>query len=99
MTLAEFRPLFKGRIIGNCGYTKELAAERLAEGTADMIAFGRPFITNPDLPERLQNNWPLTPSDDMSLWYSPGPVGYTDYAPYKAPSSVSLHGADRAERS
>ncbi|MDD5758786.1 MAG: alkene reductase [Desulfobulbaceae bacterium] len=88
MSLAEFRPLFKGRIIGNCGYTKELAVERLDEGNADMIAFGRPFITNPDLPERLQNNWPLNPSDDMSLWYCPGPAGYTDYAPYKPPASA-----------
>jgi N-ethylmaleimide reductase len=83
MTLAEFRPLFQGRIIGNCGYTKEAAEQRLAETTADMIAFGRPFITNPDLPERFRNNWPLNPAEDMSLWYTPGAKGYTDYAPYK----------------
>lgn len=87
MTLAEFRPLFTGRIIANCGYTKELAEARVAEGNADLIAFGRPFITNPDLPERLRNSWPLNPSEDMSLWYSPGPAGYTDYDPYKAPTS------------
>ena len=83
MTLAEFRPLFKGKIIGNCGYTKELAEERVSEGSADMIAFGRPFITNPDLPERFMNNWPLNPSEEMSLWYSPGPAGYTDYESYQ----------------
>ncbi len=83
MTLAEFRPLFQGVIIGNCGYTKETAEERLAEGNADIIAIGRPFITNPDLPERYRNNWPLNPADDMSLWYTPGPEGYTDYAHYK----------------
>jgi N-ethylmaleimide reductase len=84
MTLAEFRPLFQGAIIGNCGYTPESAEKRLSEGTADMIAFGRPFITNPDLPERLRNNWPLNPATDMSLWYTPGPEGYTDYLPYKS---------------
>ncbi len=88
MTLAEFRPLFQGIIIGNCGYTKETAEERIAAGNADMIAFGRPFITNPDLPERFRNNWPLNPAEDMSLWYTPGPEGYTDYAPYQ-PSSFA----------
>jgi N-ethylmaleimide reductase len=83
MTLAEFRPIFKGCIIGNCGYTKETAEERLEEGVADMAAFGRPFITNPDLPERFLNDWPLNPAEDMSLWYTAGPEGYTDYEPYK----------------
>ncbi|MBW2519884.1 MAG: alkene reductase [Deltaproteobacteria bacterium] len=83
MSLEEFRPIFKGAIIGNCGYTKEMAEERIAEGNADVIAIGRPFITNPDLPERYRNNWPLNPAEDMSLWYTPGPEGYTDYSPYK----------------
>ncbi len=86
MTLAEFRPIYNGTIIGNCGYTKEAAEERIAEGNADLIAFGRPFITNPDLPERFRNNWPLNPSEDMSLWYSPGSEGYTDYEPYSSRS-------------
>lgn len=84
MTLSEFRPLYDGIIIGNCGYTKEDAEKRIAEGNADMIAFGRPFITNPDLPERFRNNWPIEPAEDMSLWYTAGPEGYTDYQPYKA---------------
>jgi N-ethylmaleimide reductase len=83
MTLAEFRPIFKGTIIANCGYTKETAEERLAEGNADLIAFGRPFITNPDLPERFENNWPLNDAEDMSFWYTPGAKGYTDYEPYQ----------------
>lgn len=83
MTLAEFRPLFKGSIIGNCGYSQEEGEKRICDGHADMIAFGRPYITNPDLPERFKNGWPLNPADDMSLWYTPGPEGYTDYAPYE----------------
>ena len=82
VTLAEMRPLYRGMIVGNCGYDKETAEQRVAEGNADMIAFGRPFISNPDLPERLRNNWPLNPSEDMSQWYTPGPEGYTDYEPY-----------------
>jgi N-ethylmaleimide reductase len=88
MTLTEFRPIYQGIIIGNCGYTKEAAEERIAEGNADLIAFGRPFITNPDLPERFKNNWPLNPAEDMSLWYTPGAKGYTNYASFKLSSSV-----------
>ncbi|MBI5559206.1 MAG: alkene reductase [Deltaproteobacteria bacterium] len=84
MTLAEFKPVFPGIIIGNCGYGKEAAEERVAAGQADMIAFGRPFITNPDLPERFKHDWPLNPAEDMSLWYTPGPEGYTDYAVYQS---------------
>lgn len=83
MTLAEFRSVYKGIIMGNCGYTKKAAEERIAKGDADIIAFARPFITNPDLPERFRNDWPLNPAEDMSLWYTPGPEGYTDYAPFK----------------
>jgi N-ethylmaleimide reductase len=83
MTLAEFRSVYQGTIIGNCGYTKEAAEAKIAEGNADMIAFARPYITNPDLPERFRNDWPLNPFEDMTLWYTPGAEGYSDYAPYK----------------
>ena len=83
MTLAEFRPIFSGNIIGNCGYTAELAEERIAAGHADLIAFGRPYISNPDLPERFKNGWALESSEDMSQWYTPGPEGYTDYKQFK----------------
>lgn len=83
MTLAEFRANYDGIIMGNCGYTKETAQERIAASHADLAAFGRPFITNPDLPERFRNNWPLTPADDMSLWYTPDAEGYTNYKPYR----------------
>ena len=86
MTLSEFRPTYQGILMGNCGYTKEKAEERIAEGDADLIAFGRPFITNPDLVERFKNNWSLNPAEDMSLWYTPGAQGYTDYKPFTASS-------------
>ena len=88
MALSEFRPIYQGIIMGNCGYTKEKAEERITEGNADLVAFGRPFITNSDLPERFMNNWPLNPAEDMSLWYTPGGKGYTDYAPFTSSSSV-----------
>jgi N-ethylmaleimide reductase len=87
MTLAEFKSVYKGLIMGNCGYTKESAEERLSKQEADLAAFGRPFITNPDLPLRLKNNWPLAPFDDMSLWYTPGKKGYTDYPPFDSSAS------------
>lgn len=84
VTLDEIRPLFSGVIIGNCGYTGETANERIGEGLADMISFGRPFITNPDLPERFKNGWPLNPFDDPSYWYTSDAKGYITYDPYKA---------------
>ncbi|MCG6156440.1 alkene reductase [Rubinisphaera margarita] len=83
MTLSEFRRVFHGALIGNCGYSREEAEERLQSGEADLIAFGRPFISNPDLVERFQNDWPLAEAADMSVWYSPtGAAGYTDFPTY-----------------
>lgn len=83
MTLDEFRNVYSGIIMGNCGYTKEDAEKRVKNSQADLAAFGRPYITNPDLVERFKNGWPLNPCDDMSLWYTPGPEGYIDYTPYE----------------
>ncbi len=81
MTLSEFRQVFQGPLMGNCGYTQHLAEERVAAGDADMIAFGRPFISNPDLVTRFANQLPLNPEADVSTWYSPtGEQGYTDFS-------------------
>ena len=82
MTLAEFREVFKGTLIGNCGYTRESAEEAIRKGHADLIAFGRPFISNPDLVERFANAWPLNPPADVAAWYSFDPEGYTDFPFY-----------------
>lgn len=82
VTLPELRPLFSGVLIGNCGYTQETAEATIKAGYADAIAFGRPFISNPDLVERFANNWPLNPEADMSVWYSFDKVGYTDFPTY-----------------
>jgi 2,4-dienoyl-CoA reductase-like NADH-dependent reductase (Old Yellow Enzyme family) len=80
MTLAEFRKVFHGPLVGNCGYTQETAEKAIAEGHADLIAFGRPFISNPDLVQRFKNNWPLEEPAEMSDWYLPtGAKGYTDF--------------------
>lgn len=80
MSLADFRNVFSGPLVGNCGYTRETAEKAMAQVPAVLIAFGRPFISNPDLVERFANNWPLNPEADMSTWYSPtGAKGYTDF--------------------
>jgi N-ethylmaleimide reductase len=49
----------------------------------DLVAFGRPFINNPDLVDRLRNGWPLSKDLDFNLFYTPGEKGYTDYPVYK----------------
>ena len=82
MTLSDFRAVFSGPLIGNCGYTKETAEAAIASGHADLIAFGRPYISNPDLVERFANGWPLSPSAEMSTWYTPSDTGYTDFPSY-----------------
>ena len=84
MTLAEFRKAFHGPLIGNCGYTQEAAEKAIADGYADLIAFGRPFISNPDLVERFKHGLPLAPLAPMSDWYLPtGAKGYTDFLAYQ----------------
>ena len=82
MTLAEFRRVFHKALIGNCGYSLESAEKAVADGSADLIAFGRPFISNPDLAERIRHGWPLAEQAEMRVWYSPGPEGYSDFPTY-----------------
>jgi N-ethylmaleimide reductase len=82
MTLAELRSVFTGSLIGNCGYTQETAEAAIKDGSADLIAFGRPIISNPDLVERFTNGWPLNPPPDPSIWYSFDKEGYTDFPTY-----------------
>ncbi|ORY02891.1 FMN-linked oxidoreductase [Basidiobolus meristosporus CBS 931.73] len=71
--LEPFREIWKGAFISAGGYTPESALEA-AEQTGDLIAFGRHFIANPDLPARIRNNWELNPYN-RSTFYTPGPQG------------------------
>jgi N-ethylmaleimide reductase len=73
-----FRPLWKGVLIAAGGFTGETANAAIAEGHADAIAFGRHFISNPDLPHRLQHGQPLTPYN-RATFYGGEEKGYTDY--------------------
>lgn len=74
----SLRRRFKNTYIANNGYDLELAASRRAQGKADLFAFGRPFIANPDLVERLQTGAPLAQIDPATI-YGGGAAGYTDY--------------------
>ena len=94
MTLAEIRKIYQGTLIGNTGYDQESAAQRIAAGDADLIAIGRPFISNPDLVDRFKHNWPLNDDADMSVWYADiGVKGYTDFPTYKESEQASSVGS------
>ena len=81
MTLAEFREVFRGQLMGNCGYTQATAETAIAGGDADLISFGRPYISNPDLVRRFAEGLELAADAEVSDWYSPaGAKGYTDFA-------------------
>jgi N-ethylmaleimide reductase len=80
---AALRSRFKngnaqGAWIVNNGYTRDMALEAVASGAADMVAFGRPFISNPDLVSRLRAGAPLASLDAATL-YGGDATGYTDY--------------------
>jgi N-ethylmaleimide reductase len=72
------RKAFAGAYIGNNGYTRELAIEVLNQNRADLVAFGKAFIANPDLVERLRRNAPLN-EPDRNTFYGGAEEGYTDY--------------------
>jgi 2,4-dienoyl-CoA reductase-like NADH-dependent reductase (Old Yellow Enzyme family) len=74
----EIRKVFTNPLVLNQEYTLETAQADVASGLADAISFGRPYISNPDLVERLRTGAEIVP-DNFKTWYSPGPEGYTDY--------------------
>jgi N-ethylmaleimide reductase len=74
----HFRPIFRRPLIANVGMDAERADRMIAEGLADLVAFGRPFIANPDLVERIRTGAPLAEIDWATV-YARGPRGYSDY--------------------
>jgi len=72
------REIFTGPLVLNSDYRLEDGSAALASGQADAISFGRTFIANPDLPDRLAAALPLDP-DEMATWYGRGPRGYVEY--------------------
>lgn len=76
--ILALRARWSGKLVLAGGYDKDSANRALAEGRADLIAFGRPFIANPDLPERLRTDAPLNAQDSESF-FGGAEAGYTDY--------------------
>jgi N-ethylmaleimide reductase len=77
------RKNFSNSLILCGGFDQETAEEAISSGLADMIAFGRPFINNPDLVERFKNNWPIAENLHADLFYTADEKGYTDYPAYQ----------------
>ena len=77
----SLRPLFGGPVIAAGGFNAAGAEAILTRGDADLVAFGRHFLANPDLPERLRRNLPLNPYDRDTFYYG-GTKGYADYPAY-----------------
>jgi len=75
---SRFRQAGGKNIILSGGYDRARAEADLTEGAADLIAFGRPFIANPDLVQRMEKGAPLAEADQMTF-YTPGLAGYNDY--------------------
>ncbi|TXN26445.1 alkene reductase [Methylobacterium sp. WL19] len=80
----QIRERFRGAYIGNNQYTLDLAEKDLAEGRADLFSFGRPYIANPDLVERLRTGAPLAEAP-KAYWYGGGANGYSDWPGMNGP--------------
>lgn len=83
MTMSEVREMYTGTLMGNMGFTPESAEKGIHKGDMDMVAFGRPFLNNPDLVERIRVGRKLNAMLDHQWWYSSvdRPLtreGYTD---------------------
>lgn len=83
MTLREFRDVYPGVIMGGVGFTAETANGMIEKGDCDLISFGRPYLSNPDLVERFEKGVKLNDCDYKTFYSSVGNVmtaeGYTDY--------------------
>ena len=74
----HFRPLYNGTLMINGGFDRESGNRIINNGHADLVSYGKPFISNPDLVARFRNDLELAPWDE-STFYTPGPEGYLDY--------------------
>jgi len=86
----HFRPLFKGTLIANVKMDRDRGNRLIAEGLTDLVAFGRPYIANPDLVHRFRRNAPLREVDWETV-YGSGARGYSDYPMYQPSKNTRLH--------
>ena len=84
----KIRAAFKGTVIWCGGFDKGRAQAALDTGCADLIAFGRPFIGNPDLIARLANDWPIVEADPSTYYTRNGEKGFTDFPNYDSRSGA-----------
>jgi N-ethylmaleimide reductase len=93
---AAIKRIFGGIVIANNGFDKERANATIADGRVDLVAFGKPFISNPDLVTRLYLDAPLNPAN-RETFYGGGEQGYTDYPLLRAAEvHACYHDGERA---
>ncbi|KAL3922184.1 MAG: hypothetical protein SGILL_002344 [Bacillariaceae sp.] len=85
VTMYDFKKVWDGPLMSNVGLTKDESKGMLRSGTTDLVAIGRPYISNPDLAERWINDWPLNKESDYMDWWQvgAGAKGYTDFPFYE----------------
>ena len=89
VTTFDLKKHFEGPIIANVGLTPDTAEGMVRSGATDLACFGRLYMSNPDLPERVANNWTLAPPAEYSTWWGPtGAQGYTDFPTHEEEEKV-----------
>lgn len=83
----HYRPLYNGTLMINTDFDREKGNAVIERGDADLVAFGKPFVSNPDLVERFKQNIELTPWD-KDTFYTSGKKGYIDYEPAGKSKSI-----------
>jgi N-ethylmaleimide reductase len=86
---SAFRRAYRGTLMAAGGFDKATGELALQAGDLDLIAIGRPFIANPDLVERMKNDWPIVPADRSTFYGNSGARGYTDYPCYQTSSQAN----------
>nr|BAC22644.1 putative reductase [Comamonas sp. NCIMB 9872] len=89
----QFRQALRGTLMRPCSPDAAAANAMLEQGLADLVVMGRPFISNPDLVERMRHGWPLSLASDTTV-YGGGSAGYTDYPFYKPAQEADNSSAD-----
>ncbi len=77
-----YRPVYSGLLMTNFGFTYESGNKIIEDGAADMVAYGKWYVSNPDLVERFENGWPIV-EPDKNTFYTRGEKGYNDYEKFK----------------
>ncbi|TMW69111.1 hypothetical protein Poli38472_001267 [Pythium oligandrum] len=90
MTAYDIKSHYKGTVIAANSYTRDIAEGAIRSGAADAVCFARPYISNPDLAERFQNDWPLNPDASYADFWdsSRGAEGYTTFPAYATPKAT-----------